>query len=85
VANEYKPPYPPQAKADEVEGAVICEVSIDETGKVTAVKVLEGPGHGLNEAARDALLRFTFKPAIKDGQAVATAIQWNFRFELPAG
>ena len=82
---EIKVPYPPQAKLDQVEGAVLCKVSIDEAGKVTAVKVLEGPGHGLNEVAREALMRFTFKPAIKGGEPVATDITYRFTFLLPEG
>jgi periplasmic protein TonB len=49
---------------------------------VVAVKVLEGPGFGLNEAARDALRRFRFRPATQGGEPVATELKYTYTFQL---
>ncbi|MFP2964437.1 energy transducer TonB, partial [Myxococcus sp. 1LA] len=76
VASEVKIPYPEEARRAGVEGTVTLSIAIDHEGKVTAVKILKGPGYGLNEAARDAIRRFRFKPAIKGGEPVATEMKY---------
>ena len=45
-------------------------------------KVVSGPGHGLNEAALDAILRARFKPATKGGKPVATDLTYGYTFAL---
>lgn len=79
---EVKIPYPEEAKAAGIEGIVRLRVKIDETGKVEEVSIINGPGYGLNEAARDAMRRFKFKPALKNGQPVGTTITYNYTFYL---
>src|SRR5690606_21487228 len=41
--------YPDAARNAGIEGQVIARIKIDETGKVVAVKVVEGPGYGLED------------------------------------
>ncbi|MBL8924451.1 MAG: energy transducer TonB [Myxococcaceae bacterium] len=82
VANEFKPPYPDDAKKNEIEGTVVLKVTIDEDGKVTDVKVLKGLGYGLDEASIAAMRRFKFKPATKGGEAVGTTITYNYSWYL---
>ncbi|WP_186817774.1 energy transducer TonB, partial [Myxococcus virescens] len=36
----------------------------------------------LNEAARDAIRRFRFKPAIKGGEPVSTEMKYSYTFLL---
>jgi protein TonB len=79
---EVKVDYPPEAKKAEVEGNVILKVTLDPEGNVTQVVVVNGPGYGLNEAARDALKRFRFKPATKGGEPVGYTIMYTYRFLL---
>lgn len=79
---EVQIPYPPEAKRNDIEGNVVMSVSIDADGKVTAVKVLSGPGYGLNEAAMEAVKRMRWKPATKGGENVATQITWTYQFVL---
>ena len=52
--------------------AVVLLITIDSDGKVSAAKVLSGPGYGMEEAALESIYRFKFKPAVKDGEPVAT-------------
>ncbi|MBL8957545.1 MAG: TonB family protein [Myxococcaceae bacterium] len=80
--DEVKIPYPEEAKRAGIEGTVRLRITVDFEGKVTEVKVLSGPGYGLDEAAREALKRFRFKPAMKAGEAVSTTITYNYTFLL---
>ncbi len=82
VDSEVKIPYPEEARRAGIEGSVILSVVIDTSGKVVRVKVISGPGYGLNEAARDALPHFHFKPAVKAGEAVSTEMKYTYTFLL---
>ncbi|RKH44225.1 energy transducer TonB [Corallococcus sicarius] len=82
VASEVKIPYPDEARRAGIEGTVTLSITIDADGKVGTVKVISGPGYGLDEAARDAIRRFRFKPAIKGGEAVATEMKYSYTFLL---
>src|SRR5215217_6300797 len=82
VASEVKVPYPEEARRAGIEGTVTLSITIDNEGRVVAAKVLSGPGYGLDEAARDAIKRFRFKPAIKKGEAVSTEMKYSYTFLL---
>src|SRR6185503_8761958 len=60
-------PYPAEAQAAGIEGNVVLKLTIDKDGNVTAADVAQPAGHGFDEAARDAALKFKFKPATRDG------------------
>jgi periplasmic protein TonB len=77
-----KAPYPEDARRAGIEGAVLLELTIDEQGHVTAVRLVEGVGHGLDEPAIAAAGQFLFEPARVDGVPVATVITFTYRWEL---
>jgi periplasmic protein TonB len=74
--------YPASVKKLGIEGVVQLAVTVEADGSVSAVQVLSGPGHGLNEAARSALQKARFKPATRGGKPVATDIPWKYTFVL---
>lgn len=82
MLGEVKIPYPDEAKKNEIEGSVRLKVTLDPEGLVTAVAVISGPGYGLNEAARDALRKFRFKPATKGGETVGYTFVYTYTFLL---
>jgi len=82
VASEVKIPYPDEARRAGVEGTVTMSITIDTEGRVVKVTVVKGLGYGLDEAARGALLRFRFKPAVKNGEAVSTEMKYSYTFVL---
>src|SRR6185312_4245521 len=78
--------YPAEAEAAGVEGDVRLRVSLTAEGRVSGVRVLSGLGHGLDQAASEALrTRCRFSPAIdKTGKPVAFVIRsYTFHFQLP--
>jgi protein TonB len=78
--------YPKAALDLGIEGAVKLRVTLDEHGKVVAVALLSGLGHGLDQQAIDAIKhRCKFSAAIaSDGSAVPFVIDpYVFHFEIP--
>jgi protein TonB len=71
------PKYPPQALRSGVEGSVSVRVEVDASGLPTDVKVVERSGErsrDLDRAVTDAVRKWRFEPAMKDGKAVAGAV-----------
>lgn len=66
-----RPTYPKAAFKKGIEGTVNLEIVIDREGRVSKTRVLQSVP-GLDEAALECVYAWTFKPAMKDGVAVAT-------------
>jgi TonB family protein len=75
-------PYPAEAAEQRLEGEVVLLLDIDESGRVTSATVKEGAGHGFDEAARSAALRFIFRPAARHEQPVKCRILYRYSFHL---
>jgi protein TonB len=82
VIGEVKIPYPEDARRQRLEGTVVLSVLVDEAGRVRSVKVVSGPGGGLDEAAARALELSRFRPATRKGQPVPTQIRYLYTFQL---
>ncbi len=82
LLDEVKADYPAQARKDGIEGDVVLMVTVDDQGKVAKVKKVSGVGHGLDEAAIEALRHFRFKPARYNGQPVATEFRYTYSWEI---
>ena len=75
--------YPELAQKAGIEGTVIVQAFIDETGQVTSTKILKGfPDTGLNEAAKAALEKTAFKPAYQREYPVGVWISVPVNFRL---
>ena len=84
VVKEVKPEYTPQAMEAKIQGSVWLECVVDEAGDITATKVTKSldSEFGLDQAAIDAAQQWKFKPAHKDGKAVAVYITIELTFTL---
>jgi TonB family protein len=75
--------YPEQLKSQGIEADVTVMVSIDATGKVTAVKIARGSSYPeFDAAARRAAMTEEFEPAMKDGAAIPYTLTFTYRFRL---
>lgn len=75
-------PFPPEAQKAGISADVVLRLTIDQTGAVTAAEVVEPAGHGFDEAAQQAALKFIFEPATKDGTAIKAKILYRYSFTL---
>jgi len=64
------PKYPAAAVEREIEGIVIVNALISETGDVLDVVVVQGLAGGFNEETVKAVMQWKYEPAVKDGQKV---------------
>jgi TonB family protein len=82
LKTEVRVPYPPVSRKQGVQGAVIMNLLIDESGKVREAAVIEGPNTELNAAAMAAAKGFQFSPAMIQQKPVAVRIRYIYRFVL---
>ncbi|MDX2091258.1 MAG: energy transducer TonB, partial [Kofleriaceae bacterium] len=76
-----QPAFTQEAQDAGITGKVRVEITISKAGTVTAARVIEGLGHGLDEAALDAAKQSTFSPAMKCGEPVETTFTIGMRFQ----
>jgi len=62
------PTYTAEARNLRIEGEVVLAVVFEASGKLRIVRVVQGLGHGLDEAALHAAEGIRFKPAVQDGR-----------------
>lgn len=77
-----EPKYTDAAREAKIEGTVILAVSINEKGKVKAVKVKSPLDKGLDRNAINAVKRWKFKPATMDGKPVPSDMNVSVDFRL---
>ncbi len=78
-------PDPPVARSElppGVEGDVIVEVTIDEQGNVSDLKLTKGIGYGIDQKVLDVLWRWHFRPATRNGFNIVS--QHLVHFHYPA-
>jgi len=65
------PTYDYQLRKENIEGAVIVSVSIDEQGRVSKAGIVGSSNRVFEESALDAVYKWRFSPALQDGKAVS--------------
>jgi periplasmic protein TonB len=76
-----EPEYSEQARQAKFQGTVLLRVIVDEKGLPRQILVIRPLGMQLDEKAIEAVQHWRFKPATKDGKAVAVeaTVEVNFR------
>ena len=90
VASEYlpivkaNPKYPRRAQLRGIEGYVVLEYVVDETGRVVNPRVLEAkPRRTFDKAAIEATHLYRYLPAVKEGQPIAVSgVRTRITFEM---
>jgi protein TonB len=76
------PAYPPGAREQGVDADVTLEVVVAADGTVESARSVRRAGYGFDEAAVDAIRRYVFAPATRDGRAVRVRMRWTIEFRL---
>jgi len=63
-----------------VEGDVEVELTIEETGNVTATRLLKGMGYGIDEKVIATLRSWRFRPATRDGSPIPSKQDYKHHF-----
>jgi protein TonB len=80
-----QPAYPVAAARRGAEGTVMLQIAIDANGVPTDVGYAQRSGDAdLDRAARSAARDWRFRPAMRNGRAVATRVNVPVRFILPS-
>src|SRR5215471_13943664 len=77
-----RPAYTDEARKLNLEGEVLLEVMFGANGQLRVNKVVQGLGHGLDEAAVSAANKIKYKPAQRNGQAVDSTNIVRVTFQL---
>jgi periplasmic protein TonB len=77
-----QPTYTDAARTAQVQGKVRVQLTVDETGRVVDVKLLQGLGYGLDEAALSAARQASFEPAQRCGKPTRATFNISMRFTL---
>jgi protein TonB len=63
-----------------VQGDVVVEITIDTQGNVVEEKLLQGLGHGVDEKVIAVLRDWRFRPATRNGVAIASKQDVHYHF-----
>lgn len=74
--------YPAAARRDGISGTVLLQAVVNEAGQPTAVNVMRGIRADLDQAAKDALVKWRFQPGTSDGKPVESRVNVEISFSL---
>jgi TonB family protein len=76
------PAYTAEARQKKIEGDVELDVEFTASGQIHVLRVVQGLGYGLDEAAVTAAQQIRFNPARRDGQPVDSHGRLRIVFRL---
>jgi TonB family protein len=82
IVSKPRPDYTDEARQKRLEGEVVLEVLFTAGGRSQVVRVVQGLGSGLDEAAVAAAEKIVFKPARRDGEAIDYTAVVRIIFQL---
>jgi TonB family protein len=71
-----------EARRSKYQGVCMISIIVDARGYPQNPRVTRSLGMGLDEKALEAVQRYRFKPAMKDGKPVASMISVEVNFRL---
>ena len=78
---DVRPLYPEFARSARVEGTVVLEAVLDQTGRVTQLRVIKSVPM-LDQAALDAVRQWRYTPSVYGGHPVSVLMTITIRFTL---
>ena len=81
VLYKVEPEFSEDARKAKYQGTVVLTIEVGEDGKPRGLRVVHGLGLGLDEKAIEAVSRWKFHPALRNGRAVPApaTVEVNFR------
>ena len=77
------PTYPMDLSYYSISGSVVLRAIVDEKGKARVVDIVSPMGFGLDQAAINAMNRWEYDPAKRDGMPVKVYVRVQFNFSSP--
>jgi TonB family protein len=77
------PIYPTDLQDYSISGPVVLRVIVDEKGKPKVVDIVTPMGFGLDQAAINAVNRWEYEPAKRDGMPIKVYVRVLFNFSAP--
>ena len=82
IVSKPRPVYTEQARRLRVEGEVVLDVLFGASGRLRVIRVVQGLGHGLDDAAAEAARRIDFNPALRNGKPIDYMATLRVVFQL---
>ena len=82
ILEKPRPQYTAEGRSLKIEGDVVLDMIFLANGSIQVNRVINGLGHGLDEAAMRAAQQIKFKPAKRDGQPVDFPARVRIEFRL---
>ncbi len=82
ILEKPRPEYTAEGRSLKIEGDVVLEMVFLANGSIQVNRVVNGLGHGLDEAATRAAKQIKFKPARREGQPVDFPARVRIEFRL---
>lgn len=82
VLYKVEPEFSEEARKAKYQGTVVLTIEVGEDGKPRGLRVVRGLGLGLDEKAIEAVSRWKFRPALRNGRAVPAAARVEVNFRL---
>jgi TonB family protein len=82
ILSKPKPVYTEEARRLGLQGEVLVQVLFAANGQAQVLRVVQGLGHGLDEAAVNAAGKIRFKPALQNGRPIDSTAVVHVVFEL---
>jgi periplasmic protein TonB len=76
------PEFSEEARRAKYQGEVMVQVIVDAQGNVQNPHIVRPLGMGLDEKALEAVVKYKFKPALKNGKPVAVYLTVAINFRL---
>ena len=76
------PDFSEKARKKKIQGVVILSLTVTADGTTRDIKIVRGLGYGLDEKAVEAVSRWKFTPALKDGEPIEKDVNVEVNFRL---
>jgi len=82
LAKHFPRPHPDlSAMPDGAKGDVVVDVTIDETGRISDLKLVKGIAQTIDALVIATVREWTFTPASRDGQPISSEQELHFHYE----